>query len=90
MQPKRFSRIFHDIEDVITYSFFNDLVKIIEYRDDLSDYYNQKRTHRVGLRIGDNVEWGPWEDPYEGMDEIKPVYRALLDSRIDNAFEGIV
>lgn len=89
MQSK-FSKVFYDIESAINFCYFNDLVRIVEYRDDFHNYYNQKRAHRVGLRIGDNVEWGPWEDPYEGMDEIKPVYRARLDSRIDNAFEGIV
>lgn len=89
MQSK-FSKVFYDIESAINFCYFNDLVRIVEYRDDFHNYYNQKRAHRVGLRIGDNVEWGPWRGTYHGFENVRSVYRADLNSKIDNAFEGIV
>lgn len=90
LQSKKFSRVFHNVEDVVNFCYFNDLVRVVEYRDNFSDYYKERRAHRVGVRLGDHIEWSPWRGIYDGFDSIKPVYRADLSSKIDNAFEGII
>ena len=64
-------------------------LKLKEYKD-LIDNCKTTRATRTGLVCGDNVIWDPWEDPYEGMDKVRSVYRLRTDKRIDNAFEGIV
>lgn len=90
MQSKRFSRVFHNVEDVINFCYFNDLVRVIEYKDDFSDYYNTKSAHRVGVRFNDGISWGPWKGTYHGFENVRSVYRADLSSRIDNAYQGII
>lgn len=88
---KKFSRVFHSLDDAVTYAFFNDLIRVIEYRDDFSvPNDGSRRAHRIGVRLGEEISWGPWKDLYNGVDSIRPVYRVDLSSKLDNAYQGIV
>ena len=90
LNSKRFSRRFYNVEDATNFAYFNDLVKIIEYRDDFSVPNDSRRSYRIGVRLGSEISWGPWKEAYNGFENVKPVYRVDLRSKLDNAFEGIV
>ena len=87
---KKFSKVFRDIESAINFAYFNDLIEVVEYRDDFSVLDDSRRAHRIGVRLGSEISWGPWKEVYNGFENVKPVYRVDLRSKLDNAFEGIV
>lgn len=88
-QSKKFSRVFYNLEDAVNYSYFNDHYLVIEYKD-LIDNCKTTRATRTGLVCGCDIDWGPWEDPYENMNTVRSVYRVRIDKKLDNAYQGIV
>ena len=90
-QSEKFSRVFYSLDDAVTYAFFNDLIKVVEYRDDFSiPNDSRRRAHRIGIRLGEEILWGDWKELYDGFDSIRPVYRVDLRSKLDNAYQGII